>query len=358
MKITKIELIPIELELKEPYTIAYETISKAPNVFCKIFTDENIIGIGVAAPDLEVTGESISSVIKVVADFMEPAILGQDPLRHIKILSELKAHLKLNPSAIAMLDMALFDILGKKANLPLYKILGGYREKIITSITIGILPISETLKRANEYVKSGFKAIKLKGGINVEEDVEKLRKIREKIGEEIFLRFDANQGYTVEQSLYLVEKTKSVKLELFEQPTPRKELQLLGQVTSSVHVPVMADESIMSIKDVFKLAKNDLVDTVNIKLMKVGGIAEALHINSVAKAANLEVMVGCMDEAELGIAAGLHFALARPNVDYADLDGHFDLLNDPSKGTIILEDGFLIPSGKPGLGLDASDLNL
>jgi len=351
MKIIDLEFSPIIMKLREPYTIAYETVNSASNMHCRLITNENIAGVGIAAPDLEVTGESIETVSKICGDVIEPFLKGKDPLRIAKIITELKPHLQNHPSALAMVDMALYDILGKKSELPLYRLLGGFRTKAATSITVGILPLNETIKRCKAFVSEGFKIIKIKGGLNLDEDIEKIIKIREAVGKNIALRFDANQGYTVEQSKRFVTDTRKVKLELIEQPTPKNELELLGKVTNSVPIPVMADESLMNLRDAFKLARNELVDTINIKLMKVGGIYEALHINSVAKAASLEVMIGCMDEAALGIAAGLHFALARPNVEYVDLDGHLDLIDDPTAGAVILKEGYLYTTERAGLGL-------
>jgi len=355
VKIQRTEADVIVLSLVEPYSIAYERVEQAVNVFLRIMTDSGIVGYGCAAPDREVTGETADMVLCDLQNVVEPVLHGQDPLRFSLLLEELKPRLKGHPSTVACVDMALHDILGKVCGLPLWKLLGGYRSSIKTSVTVGIMPVDKTLKRVMAYVQGGFSAIKLKGGLNVEEDIERVIRVREEVGDKIELRFDANQGYSSDQALHFVEKTETARIELLEQPTPRQELSQLGAVTNEASIPIMADESILSLKDVFRLARGELVDMVNIKIMKAGGIYEALMINAVARSAGLEVMVGCMDECELAISAGLHFALARPNVLYADLDGFMGLRSDPSTGTVILRHGVLHASDRPGLGYNPDE---
>jgi L-alanine-DL-glutamate epimerase-like enolase superfamily enzyme len=352
MRITRIEAWPVAMKLAVPYAIAYETVETATNVFLRIETNVGVTGFGCAAPDLPVTGETPEDVLEAIRTIGEETLKGTDPLRTIKLIEMLRPHLAAKRSTLACIDMALHDILGKSAGMPLWKLLGGFRRSFPTSITIGILPLEETVARACEYVGRGFRSLKIKGGVSVDEDAERVLKVREAVGPKIELRFDANQGYTVEGSLRFVESARKAKLELIEQPTPKGEPDLLGHVTSRVALPIMADESLRTLRDAFRLARRDLVDMVNVKLMKVGGIGEALLINAVARAARLEVMVGCLDESALGIAAGLHFALARPNVAYCDLDGHLDLVDDPADGAVILKDGVLYPTDKPGLGFD------
>ena len=338
------------MRLEEPYTIAYETIQAVTNFYLRLDTGRGPVGFGCGAPDRAVTGETVEGALEAVNQTVEPALKGADPLRIARILAGLRKPLEAHPSVLAAVDMALFDLLGKSTGLPLWKLLGGYRDRIRTSITIGILPPKETVERALDRVGQGFRCLKLKGGKDVEQDAERVMRVREAVGKGIELRFDANQGFSVEETLRFVSETRRADLELIEQPTPKGEPDLLARVTRDVAIPVMADESLMSLRDAFRIARRDLADMVNIKLMKVGGIFEGLEINAVARSAGLEAMVGCMDESGLSIAAGLHFALARRNVRYADLDGHLDLLDDPAAGAVVLRHGTLFPRNEPGLG--------
>jgi len=350
MRITNIEYFRLDMPLAIPYTIAYETVSKASNIILKLTTDRGITGWGCAAPDLEVTGETPEDVIVNLETFIIGLLDNQSPFQIARYTHQLKQMCPGASSTIAMVDIALHDLMARKAKLPLYQMLGGYRNEIPTSITIGILPLKETVEQARYYLRKGFTILKLKGGLNLSEDIEKIMKLRENCGDEFLLRYDANQGYTPEESIKFIKKTKSAGIEILEQPTKQKLENHLGEVTQNVDVPVMADESMKTLKDAFRLASNDLIDMVNIKIMKVGGILESQHINSVAKAAGLEVMVGCIDECALGISAGLHFALSRPNIEYADLDGHLDLLEDPFTDLFDLKNGVLYPTNDYGLG--------
>ncbi len=352
MKITGVEAWPVEMRLAEPYSVAYESVDSATNVFFRVETDRGPAGFGCAAPDRHVTGETPEQVVRDLQETAAPILAGSDPLRRAKLTERLERALPDRPSARAAVDLALFDLLGKTAGMPLWKLLGGFRSRIRTSITIGILDEADTVARARERVAEGFTSLKLKGGQDVESDIARVIRVRETVGDRVELRFDANQGYTVEESLRFVEATRTSGLELLEQPTPRGEPGLLERVTRDTHIPVMADESLMTLRDAFRLARRGVADMVNIKLMKVGGIEEALRIDSVARAARLETMVGCMDEAALGIAGGLAFALASPNVAYADLDGHLGLQGDPSAAAVRLRDGVLMPADGPGLGVE------
>jgi len=341
------------LKLSEPYSIAYDSVDRCESVFINIVTDGGIQGWGCAAPDPKVTGETARNTLKAFDKELESYLLGKDVFEYARILDSIKSTNPGQPALRAMVDMALHDIIAQKTGVPLYKLLGGYRDSIPTSITIGIMSVKSTLVFAEDYVKKGFRNLKIKGGNDVLEDIEKINRVSEVLGTSVKIRFDANQGYSLNDAMTFLKGVRKANIELFEQPTQKNDLEMLKLITQKSELPVMADESLISLRDAFFISRDQCTDLINIKLMKTGGILEGMHVNSIAKAAGIGAMVGCMDESALGIAAGLHFALSRPNIRYADLDGHLDILDDPFSGMLKIREGELIPSGGNGLGWTA-----
>lgn len=350
MRIVRLESWRLDLPLRSPYSIAYQTIDRAPNVFVRLVTDGELVGSGCAAPDEDVTGESPEATEAALTGPAAELLRGGDAERPVQLLEALRAPLAAVPAARAAVDMALWDLMARRADLPLWKLLGGYRERIATSITLGILPLAETVEEAQRRCREGFRVLKLKGGLDAAEDAERVRAVRAAVGPEVALRFDANQGYTPQAAREFLAATAECGLEILEQPTSAALPDQLGEIGRRT-VPVMADESVLTLADAYRLARAGTIDMVNVKLMKVGGVAEALRLSALARAAGLAVMMGCMDEAALAIAAGLAVALARPGITHADLDGHLDLAEDPTRGAVRLEGGWLYPADGPGLGV-------
>ena len=353
MLIKSIDAIPRKLKLKEPFTIANETVEFGENVFLKIETDSDFIGWGCATPD-SVTGETIETVLTCFHEKMKNLLIGQDPLR-VHYLNELiEEKIRGNQSLKAGINMGFYDILGKKANLPLFKLLGGYRSKIETSVTIGINPIDAMVEQAKDYLNKGFTCLKIKCGMDINQDIETVLAIRNAVGPDIKIRLDANEGYTLENALRVVETLEKLgaDIEILEQPTPAKYLYALKEITSQCPVPIMADETALTLRDSLKAIKMEIADMINIKLMKIGGITNAIKANTFAEIAEIPVMVGCMNESMAAMAASVHFACAFKNVQYADLDSALDFEQDCVKGGARYENGFIIPSDKPGLGIE------
>lgn len=354
MKITACEAWPVSLELEEPFSIAYSTIDHAVNWFLRVETDAGVTGFGCAAPDEEVTGENETTIGKALNETIIPILKGQDLDFLTKILEELRTWLGNQPTALASADMALMDLLSKKAGLPLYRMLGGYRSSMPTSVTVGIQPVEDTVRKALQWRDRGFKVLKIKGGRELEEDIEKIVKLREALGSSIELRFDANQGYTIANTLRFIRETAGAGLEFIEQPTPKDDFGAFAELRRETgdSVRIMADESVLGPESALVLACTGMPDLYNIKLTKTGGIRRAVQLDSVAAAAGAGTMVGCMDEAGLGVSAGLAFALSSSNVLYADLDGHLEFTNDPTFDAVRIQDGIIYPVEKPGLGIE------
>ncbi len=353
MKIVSAKAIPTILTLREPFAISNEIVEEAPNIFFKLETDENLVGWGCATPD-SVTTENEETVCRAFENLSEEVLLGKDPTM-INLLNDLiEEKMQGNPSVKAGINMALYDILGKRAKMPLFRLLGGYRERIMTSVTIGLNPFDVMVERANYLVSMGFICLKVKCGMDPDQDINTVLAIRDSVGPDIKIRMDANEGYSVEDALKVIQTLEGLgaDIELLEQPTKADFLFSLKEVTSKCPVPIMADETALTLRDSLKLVKMEVADMINIKLMKIGGITNAIKANTFAELAEIPVMVGCMNESMGAMVAGVHFACAFKNVKYADLDSALDFENDVAKGGASYENGFVIPSEKPGLGIE------
>lgn len=351
--IQQIEVYRVVLNNKEPFKIATETIAEIHNVVVKIVTDYGIIGWGESSPSKRVTGENAETVIKVL-DKIAPKLIGMCPLCIERDVELMDSIVKKNPAAKAAVDIALHDILGKTASKPLFRLLGGYRKEVLTDLTLSIKSPKEMAKDAQKAVKSGFKAIKVKIGVNPAEDVERIRLIREAVGEDIQLRIDANQGWMPKQAIEALTKMEKFNIQFVEQPVPAENIKGLIKVRKNSPIPVMADESVHSPEDALRLIQAEAIDYINIKLMKSGGIHKGRKISAIAEAAGIPCMIGCMAESEIGIAAGAHLAAAIKNIQYADLDSDLFL-----KETLVKEGGTKVKNSMrtfprlDGLGIKA-----
>jgi L-alanine-DL-glutamate epimerase-like enolase superfamily enzyme len=352
MKIAQADAIPVELHLKEPFVIANETTEVADNIFIRLETETGIVGWGCSTPDA-VTAETKDTVLRSF-DVAKRLVVGCDPTRVNLVNFALESELAGNPSLKAGVNMALYDVVGKMAGMPLFRLLGGYREKIMTSVTVGINSTDLMVAKAKQIVNSGFKSVKVKCGINVEQDILNILAIRKAVGSAVKLRLDANEGYSVEDALKIAKtlEEKGVDIEMLEQPTKANYLYSLKDVAHQSSVPIMADETALTLRDSVKLVKHEIADMINIKLMKIGGITNAIKANALAELAEVPVMIGCMNESMAAMSAGVHFACAFRNVQYADLDSALDFVSDIATGGARYEDGYVIPSEKPGLGVE------
>lgn len=349
MQIKKAEVIPIELGVQPPGRMAglSAEIREITAVFIRLETQQgqSAWGCTVAHPDL--TGQKPEEVIRAC---QEGAALAVDlhPTNLEYSLTELAAAVAPSPTAMCAFDLAFHDLLSLAAGMPLYRILGGYRSRIQTSVTLPIADLDESVETAQRRAQQGFRMLKVKGGIDPAEDVRRVQAIHQALPD-LALRLDADGGYSTRDALDVARALDQV-LEVLEQPTPASDLKGLKQVTDMSPVTVVADQSLRGLDSALELAAGHIADGLSIKLATCGGLRCARQIDAIARAAHLATMAGCVIEPALLTAAGLALALSSPNVRYADLDGYLTLANDPSRASFRLEDGWLVASEIPGLG--------
>jgi len=354
MKITSVKARQENLKLSKPYTITFKTIDVVENGIIEIVADNGIVGYGAFNPSYEVMGETLEHAMEALAEENLQWLVGQelsDANSFQKVLNKVTTQFADSPSARIGLEIALYDLFTQITGVPLVQYLGQKIYSMPTSITIGIKNVADTLAEAKDYIDRKFKILKVKLGLQPEEDAERIIKLREVYGYDTGIIVDMNQGYNMEQLTWFCDKTKGLKVELIEQPFKQGEEAQFAALPNDIKQLVAADESLINASDAIKLAEAKACGFFNIKLMKCGGIQEALSIANIAQASNINLMWGCNDESIISITAALHLAFACAHTKFIDLDGSLDLAEDVVKGGFILKDGIMSISDKPGLGL-------
>lgn len=358
MTIQEINAYALRIPLTHTLTIAFASDAYCDTVFIEMITDDGMKGYGEASPFAPVTGDTPETILATLKT-LKPKLLERDPLELRTLIDDMDHTLMHNSAAKAGIDIALHDLAGKYYNVPLKQLLGGqYRDKVVTSLTAWIGTVEETLERVKFLLQEGAQVIKLKVGQDVQLDIERAKAIRETFGYDFRLRTDANQGYTPKQALEFLEKTTAHHIELMEQPTAYWDIAGLKYVTQHSQVPIMADETIHTPADAIRVIKEEACDLINIKVMKSGGLLRCQEIATVAQAAGIGCMLGAMVETKIGMAAATHLAYSHPNILYADLDGHFDLADDPTIGGVETSDGCNYVPDAPGIGVDLDKVTM
>lgn len=351
--IKSIQVWSADLGNTRPYTIAFKTVDEVRNAFVEITLSDGTTGIGSGNPSEYVVGENLAQCLAALEEKNLAFLIGRDIRELHQLTFEVWERFPKNPSARAALDIALYDAFTKRLGIPLVKYLGQKIHKMPTSNTIGIKNVADTLKDAEEYQRQGFSVLKVKLGKDLEEDIERMVKLRERFGPSMVLRIDANQGYTAAQAIDFYKRTKALDIELIEQPLPAKAIAEMKSLPEEVKAIVAADESLITPMDAMALVKPPRASGIfNIKLMKCGGISQGLKIADIALHEGIDLFWGCNDESIVSITAALHAAFSSPCTKYIDLDGSLDLGNDVVKGGFILKDGYMYCSDQPGLGVE------
>lgn len=378
MRIQQIEAIPYRLPLRRDCRWASSTVPIGRFVLVRVVTDEDIVGIGEAAPLPDwggdygrYSGETQETVCSVINKILAPALTGMNATDINQINIVMARQLKGNHYARAAIDIALYDILGKVANLPLYRLLGGAtKNSVPIAHMIGIMPIEEAVEEAEKCVADGVTSFQIKSGLDPRRDIALIMELRRRFGDDLWLRIDANQGYgSPKYAIRTIHALEEHGIDYVEQPVMG--LDAMAVVKCNVRVPIIADESCWTARDAYEAIRCEAVDAISIYLAKAGGITGALRVAAVAESANVPCDVNGSLESGIGNAANVHFALATAVVrlpcvipisartgehpyQVAGVYYEDDIITESFRA----EGGTILPLERPGLGVDVDEEKL
>jgi len=354
MKITEIEFGMLRVPLKTPFKTALRTVDRVEDIVVMLKTDTGHVGYGEAPATAVITGDTHGSIVDAIRHYIAPRLVGQEIADLNRLTRLVQGAIEKNSSAKAAVEIAIYDLFGQLYGAPLYKLLGGGDPVITTDITISVDTIDKMVADSLKAVERGFDSLKIKVGKDIGVDIERTKAIYAAVEDRALLRLDANQGWTAKQAVYAIQELEraGVKLELVEQPVKAHDLEGMRYVTERVNTPVMADESVFGPMQVIELIRMRAADIINIKLMKTGGISNAIRIADIAALHGVECMIGCMLEGSISVAAAVHVAVAKADViTKVDLDGPSLCAFNPVDGGVIFNESEISVTDAPGLGI-------
>jgi L-alanine-DL-glutamate epimerase-like enolase superfamily enzyme len=322
----------------------------------RIQTEEGLVGFGECSPFMPVNGESQDTCF-IVGQYFAKALKGKDALDIAGCIQQMDSIIYGNSSIKSAFDIALYDLSAQAAGLPLYRFLGGEKNKtIVTDYTVSIGDPEKMAADAVKIKKQGFPAIKVKLGKDGAVDVERMRAIRQAVGPDIPLRIDANQGWKVKEAIETLNALKEFNIEHCEEPIARWKFMKLRKVKNASPIPIMADESCADEHDAERLIELEACDYFNIKIGKAGGIYKSLKIVALAEKAKIHLQVGAFLESRLAMTAFAHFALCSDMIQHYDFDTALMFREDPVSGGIVYkENGVIEVPEAAGLGASIND---
>jgi muconate cycloisomerase len=357
MKITKIEAIPVRVPRPRPFKSSLGTQQASENAIVRVYTDEGLVGLGEVSSiwDRRGTGES-----ETINGLLAQALRGHDPTRISEISAVMDSLLHRSYPAKAGIEMALYDLVGKMLDTPVYNLLGGQvHERILLSHSLSMGDPEDIVEQATRLVEEGYQTLKCKIGRDLRADLQILDAIRSEVGD-ITLRVDANMAWpSAKEAVRQIDELSIFDLELVEQPLHYDDMEGMRFVREHVEMPIMADESVWTPADAMACIRANAVDVFNVYVAEAGGIGPAARIFAIAEAARLPCIIGSMPELGIGTAAQAHLAFAMSNIGYAcDVNGFVYHSDDIIHETLRIEEGFLYPPSGPGLGVSLDEEKL
>jgi L-alanine-DL-glutamate epimerase-like enolase superfamily enzyme len=352
--IHKIEIIPTQIQLTEPFVISKGALTHAKNTVIKIFNTDGTYGVGECCPFRSIHGETQTGTVTFAKDLAK-ALIGENPYEIQKHVALMDKMIVGNASVKCAFDMALYDLVSKMDNKPLYAFLNGDRsKKMFTDNTVSLLTKEKMAEKALKFKEMGFPVLKIKlGERGFVRDVERLLAIRKAVGSELPLRVDANQGWNYLDALRAVQGMKDLNIQHCEEPVQAGNTVDQIRLTALSPVPIMADESVFNHKDGYKVLSQQAAHMINIKLGKTGGICNAMKLSSVAQAADVYCQVGSFSESRVGMSALLHFSMVWDNIIFHDMDSPLMHSENPVMGGLTYhKDWEMTVDDSPGHGAD------